>query len=200
MSSGRVSARAARASLWAMGGWKYVGGLPQPKRAVCLAAPHTSNVDGFLLVLLAQSVGLDISWMVKDSWGKGPVGTVVRGVDGVPIDRSRAHGMVDQMVAEFGERDSFYLVIPPEGTRGRADYWKSGFYRIARGADVPVVPGFLDYRRREGGFGDPIPLTGDVGQDMERLRDYYKDAAPMARFPEKFGPVRLREEDQPAAE
>lgn len=191
-----INARIARTWLAAMGGWKFVGEIPAPRRAVCLAVPHTATKDGLLLVLLAQSVGMKIAWMVKDAWGKGLTGPLVRAVGGVPIDRSARHGMVEQMIEEMGKREDFHLVIPPEGTRSRAEYWKSGFYRIALGAGVPVVPGFLDYEKKVGGFGPPIDLTGDVRVDMQKLRDFYgPDAARMARHPELFGPIRLREED-----
>ena len=187
----------ARAGLASLGGWRYVGPTPSVSRAVGLAVPHTSNLDGLLLVLLAQSVGLKISWMVKASWLRPPVGWLVGSVGGVGIDRSRAHGMVEQMVDAFAERESFFLVIPPEGTRSRADYWKSGFYHIARGAGVPLLPGFLDYRSKEGGFGEPIELSGNVRADMDVVREFYRDGAAMARYPDKFGPIRLREEDEP---
>jgi 1-acyl-sn-glycerol-3-phosphate acyltransferase len=190
-----LSARLARASLRAMG-WRYVGEVPEPRKAVCLAVPHTDNLDGVLLVLLAQSVGMPISWMIKDTWGKPPVGWLVKGVGGVPIDRSQAHGVVDAMIAEFARRDDFFLVIPPEGTRKRTEYWKSGFYHIALGASVPVVPGFLDYRERRGWFGEPITLTGDVRADMDVLRKVYAGVAAMARHPENVGPIRLREEEE----
>jgi len=172
-----------------------VGEIPQPRKAVCLAVPHTDNLDGLLLVLLSQSVGMTISWMIKDTWGKPPVGWLVRGAGGVPINRSKAHGVVDQMIAEFARRDDFYLVIPPEGTRKRTEYWKSGFYHIALGASVPVVPGFLDYRSKHGCFGEPITLTGDVRADMDVLRMTYAGVAALARHPEKVGPIRLREEE-----
>ena len=158
--------------------------------------PHTSNLDGLLLVLLAQSVALPISWMVKASWARPPAGWMVKATGGVPIDRSRAHGMVDQMVDAFALRSPLYLVIPPEGTRSRSEYWKSGFYHIALRARVPILPGFLDYRSKEGGFGEPIELTGNVTADMDVIRAFYRDAAAMARYPEKFGPIRLREEDE----
>jgi 1-acyl-sn-glycerol-3-phosphate acyltransferase len=186
----------AKAGLRALGGWRYVGATPQPPRAVCLAVPHTSNLDGLLLVLLAQSVSLPISWMVKASWARPPVGWLIDAVGGIPIDRSRAHGMVDQMVEAFAQHSRLYLVIPPEGTRSRAASWKSGFYHIALGAGVPLLPGFLDFRSKQGGFGDPIHLTGNVRADMDQLRAYYHDAAAMARYPENFGPIRLREEDE----
>lgn len=191
-----VSSRVARAWLKALGGWRFVGETPEPRRAVCLAVPHTDNLDGLLLVLLAQSVGMSISWMVKDTWGKPPLGPVIRAVGGVPIDRSRPNGMVGQMIEELEKRDDFYLVIPPEGTRKRAEHWKSGFYRIALGAKVPIVPGFLDYRDKVGGFGPPIELTGDVRADMDAIRAFYAKAKPKPRHPDQFGPIRLREETE----
>jgi len=192
-----AAARAARASLRALGGWQYAGEVPKPRKAVCLALPHTDNMDGLLLVLLAQSVGMSISWMVKDTWGKPPIGPLVRAVGGIPVDRTRPHGMVGHMIEELERRDDFLLVIPPEGTRALAPYWKSGFYRIALGAKVPIIPGFLDYSTKRGGFYEPFMLTGDVHADMDRLRALYADARHMARHPEKFGPIRLREEDEP---
>jgi 1-acyl-sn-glycerol-3-phosphate acyltransferase len=192
-----LGVRVARAGLGALGGWRYVGEVPAVPKAVCLAVPHTDNLDGLLMVLLAQSVGMSISWMVKDAWTKPPVGWLVRGFGGVPVDRRKANGMVGQMVAQFERQERLYLVIPPEGTRTRAEHWRSGFYRIALGAKVPVVPGFLDYRTKVGGFGEPIEMTGDVRHDMDRLRAFYGvDAAAMARHPEKFGPIRLAEESR----
>jgi 1-acyl-sn-glycerol-3-phosphate acyltransferase len=176
-------------------GWEYVGERPRPRKFVGLAAPHTSNMDGLLMVLMAQKVGLEMSWMVKDAVNKPVLGQVVRQVGGVFIDRSAAHGVVDQMIAEFDRRDDFCLMIPPEGTRRHTDYWKSGFYHIALGAKVPIVPGFLDYALKRGGFGEPIELTGNVHTDMDAIRDFYETGNFGPRYPEKFGPIRLREEE-----
>ena len=180
----------------ALGGWRFVGEIPKPRRAVCLAVPHTDNMDGLLLVLLAQSVGMTISWMVKDEWGKPPLGVLIRKVGGVPVDRTKPNGMVGHMIEEFERRDDFDLVIPPEGTCSRTEYWRSGFYRIALGAKVPVVPGFLDYRDKQGGFGPPIELTGNVRADMDAIRAFYEKQKPQPRNPDKFGPMRLREETE----
>lgn len=192
-----VSATLARATLRVMGGWRYEGEIPQPRKAVCLAVPHSDNLDGLLLVAIAQSIGMSISWMVKDVLGKPPHGYLIRSVGGVPVDRSKANGLVGSMVEEFERRDDFYLVIPPEGTRSRVEYWKSGFYHIALQAKVPVLPGYLDFRRKVGGFGPPIELTGDVRVDMDAIRGFYgPDVAAMARNPELIGPMRLREEER----
>jgi len=145
------------------------------KKCVVLAFPHTSNWDGLLLVALTKSIGLEMSWMIKDDWFKGPMGAVLRGVGAVPVDRKGARNLVDQMIREFAKRDAFTLVIPPEGTRRRTETWKSGFYHIARGADVPVV-------------------TGDVKADMDRIRAFYATVNPSGKAPEHVGPIALRDE------
>lgn len=190
---GDLKANGAKAILETIG-WQFVGPLPPVPKWVGIAAPHTSNMDGILLVLLARSVGLEMSWMVKDALDKPVMGSLVGYAGGVFIDRSRANGVVDQMVEEFARRDRFTLIIPPEGSRSRRDTWKSGFYRIALAAKVPVVPGFLDYATKRGGFGKPIDLTGDVRKDMDAIRAFYDEHKPQARYPEEFGPIVLREE------
>jgi 1-acyl-sn-glycerol-3-phosphate acyltransferase len=114
----------------------------------------------------------------------------------VPINRSKASNMVDQMVAEFRRREEFVLAIPPEGTRKRAEHWRSGFYRIALGAKVPVAPGYLDFARKRAGIGPAIPMTGDPKVDMDRIRAFYAKVNAVAHDPSKVGPIRLKEEDQ----
>ena len=188
--------RSAGTTLRAMG-WRFVDPAPTVPKWVGLATPHTSNMDGLLMVLMAQKAGLEISWMVKDALDRPLLGPLVRRFGGVFIDRSGPHGVVDQMVQEFERRDRFILLVPPEGTRGHRDYWKSGFYHIALGAKVPVVPGFLDYEGKRGGFGPPIEMTGDVHADMDAIRAFYAADRYVARYPDKHGPIRLREEDEP---
>ena len=178
-----------------LAGWKFETELPAAKKYVALAYPHTSNWDGVLLIALAQQVGLDMSFMIKGEWLRGPMGTLLRRFGAVGIDRSRSRNMVQQMIDELTRRDRFALVIPPEGTRSRAEHWKSGFYHIALGAKVPVVPGYLDYGRKRGGLGAPIDLTGDVKADMDQIRAFYADHPSSGRFPEQVGPIRLKEED-----
>ena len=113
--------------------------------------------------------------------------------------QGRNTNVVEQMIAEFRRRDRFALGVPPEGTRSRAEHWKSGFYHIAMGAQVPVVPGYLDYGRRRAGLGPAITLTGDVRADMDRIRAFYAEKKPVPFAPGDFGPIRLREEPGIAA-
>jgi len=188
-----ITDRAASLAL-RLAGWSFETELPREKKYVVLAVPHTSNWDGLLLVALAQAIRLPMAWMIKAEWVRGPAGALLRRLGAVAIDRDRAGDVVGQMVDELRRRDEMVLVIPPEGTRGRADYWKSGFYRIALGADVPVVPGYLDFRRKRAGFGPAIRMTGDVHADMDKIRAFYETQAPTALDPDQFGPIRLREE------
>ncbi len=180
-------------------GWEFETELPAEKKYVCLAVPHTSNWDGVLLLALASTVGLKMSFMIKREWVRGPMGVVLRRLGAVGIERGRSTNVVPAMIAELRRRDELALVIPPEGTRSRTEHWKSGFYHIALGAEVPVVPGYLDFGRKRAGLGPPIWLSGDVKADMDQIRAFYRDLAPQGCYPDEVGPIRLREEDRPAA-
>jgi 1-acyl-sn-glycerol-3-phosphate acyltransferase len=177
-----------------LSGWRFEGSLPRERKYVCIAYPHTSNVDGTLLIAFATSLGLRARWMIKDAWTRGPLGAAMRALGAVGIDRTRSHSVVGQMIEAFARHDDFVLGIPPEGTRARAEYWKSGFYHIALGARVPVVPGYIDFGRKVVGMGPPMRMTGDVRADMDRLRAFYESVAPRAYAPADAGPIRLREE------
>ena len=100
--------------------------------------------------------------------------------------------MVSQMARVFEESESLALVVPAEGTRAYVAHWKSGFYHIARSANVPIVLGYMDFARRRGGFGPAILPTGDIRADMDEIRDFYADK--VGKHPEHFGEVKLKEE------
>ncbi|NNL66060.1 MAG: acyltransferase [Myxococcales bacterium] len=181
-----------------LNGWQTEGQTPEAKKFVLIAAPHTSNWD--LAYLLAMAVRFDIKprWMGKHTLFRGPMGTVMRALGGIPIRRHLRENVVDQMKRTFDENEVLALTIPPEGTRGHTDHWKSGFYHIAVGAGVPLVFSYLDFGRKVGGIGPTYVPTGDVKADMDVIRAFYRDM--QGRSPEDFGPIRLKEEeDQPPA-
>ena len=188
---GRLARGAARLFL-RVTGWQPEGDAPSEARFVLIAAPHTSNWDLAFLLALATIYGIRISWMGKHTLFRGPMGTMMRAVGGIPVVRHERLNMVDLMAAEFGERERFALVVPAEATRARAEYWKSGFYHIANQARVPIVMGYLDYPSRRGGFGPGLLPSGDVKRDMDQVRAFYADKT--GRHPDLFGPIRLREE------
>jgi 1-acyl-sn-glycerol-3-phosphate acyltransferase len=174
-------------------GWQPEGARPTAPRFVLIAAPHTSNWDLAYLLALAEIYELRVSWMGKHTLFRPPFGALFRALGGIAIRRHERADRVGAMAKEFAERERFALVVPSEATRGWAPYWKSGFYHIARRANVPIVMGFLDYRRRRGGFGPALLASGDVGKDMDQIRAFYADK--VGKFPAQFGPVRLREEE-----
>lgn len=175
-----------------LSGWTLEGAKPTHSRYVLIAAPHTSNWDFPLMLLFAAAFGIKISWMGKNSLFWPPFGWFLRATGGMPIVRDRSNSVVDAMVETFSRHPELVLVIPTEGTRARVEYWKSGFYHIAKKAGVPIVPSFLDFGKKRGGFGPALELSGEVSQDMQYFRDFY---GPMeGRFPDQFGPIRLKEE------
>lgn len=179
--------------LWLLlNGWRVEGSLPpDAQRVVFIAAPHTSNWDLPYMLAVASVLGIRMGWMGKKTIFRAPFGGLMRWLGGVPVDRSAPHGLVAQMAAEFAARERFALAIPPEGTRGRRPHWKSGFYRIALAAQVPIACGFLDYKRRCGGIGPVFMPSGDASADMARIAAFYADVT--GRYPEHFGPVRLED-------
>lgn len=176
--------------LW---GWTPVGTTPTDPQYVMLAAPHTSNWDAVIMLAMASYYRIRIRWLVKSAWLVGPLGWFLKATGAIGIDRSAAHGVVDQMIAQFGKDEPLILLVPPEGTRGKKDHWKSGFYRIAVGAKVPIVSGIMDWKKKETGIADIFMPTGNLKADMDHLRSIYDPAT--GRHPALYTPCRLREED-----
>jgi 1-acyl-sn-glycerol-3-phosphate acyltransferase len=175
-------------------GWTLVGDKPTQQRYVLIAAPHTSNWDFPLMLAFAAAFDIKVTWMAKHSLFFPPLGWVLRAMGGMPIVRHQNQNVVDAMVETFSRAQQLVLVVPTEGTRARSEHWKSGFYHIARQARVPIVPSFLDFGQRRGGFGPAMETSGNVVADMQLFRDFY--AGMQGKFPRQFGPVHLREEAQ----
>jgi 1-acyl-sn-glycerol-3-phosphate acyltransferase len=175
-------------------GWRIEGVRPEPRRYVLIAAPHTSNWDFILMLLFASAFDIKINWMAKHSLFRPPFGGLMKAMGGIPIHRHENRNIVDEMIEAFATESDLVLTVPAEGTRERTEYWKSGFYHIARQAKVAIVPSYLDFGQKRGGFGAPMLPTGDIKADMQYFRDFYQDM--QGKIPEYFGPVRLKEEDE----
>lgn len=182
-------------------GWHAEGRRPDARRYVLIAAPHTTNWDFPYLLAFAEHFGMRIAWLGKASLFRGPFGGLMRRLGGIPIERERSEHRVESIARLFAEHDELGLVIPVEGSRSRTEHWRSGFYHIARTAGVPIVMSYLDYGRRCGGIGPAFVPTGDLARDMDLVRAFYADK--QGKYPEDFGPVRLRDErreaDEPAS-
>ncbi len=154
-------------------GWTTEGELPPSSKGVLIAAPHTSGWDLPYMVAVAWVYGLDVNWLGKHTLFEGYRGPFMRWLGGIAIDRRSKNGVVGTLVKRFAETDRMYLAIAPAGTRSQARQWRSGFYHIAMGAQVPIVCSFLDYGRKVGGVGPAFVPTGDIKADMDRIRAFY---------------------------
>jgi len=173
--------------------WRAVDvGEAVPAKCVMIAAPHTTNWDFPIMLALTNVLGTRVSFLGKRSLFKGPMGPIMRRFGGVAIDRSAPGGMVAALAAEFDQHDQLVLMIPAEGTRSKTEYWKSGFYRIAEQAQVPIMLAFVDRTTRTGGFGPAIMPSGDMVADMDKIRAFYAGKEGLKRG--RFGPIRLKEE------
>ena len=174
-------------------GWQKAGQVPRAKNIVIIAAPHTTNWDFIFLLAAAYSFGISVNWLGKDSLFRSPLGPILRYLGGVPVDRSKRNNLVQSLSAQIEHGSGIALVIPPSGTRQKTEHWKSGFYRIAEAAQIPLVCGYLDYQKKKAGLG-PAFLPSDLSRDMDRIREFYEPI--VGKYPENKSRIRLREEDQ----
>jgi 1-acyl-sn-glycerol-3-phosphate acyltransferase len=156
-------------------GWKVLGSLPpECHKSVFIAAPHTSNWDLPYTLMVAFSLRLHIYWMGKSQLFRPPFRTLMMWLGGIPVQRESANNLVAASAAAIVAADGpLQLVVPPEGTRSKARYWKSGFYYIAVAAKVPIVMAYMDYEKKISGLGPVFHPTGDIEADMAAIKAFY---------------------------
>lgn len=165
-------------------GWRFVGALPEIPKYVLIVAPHTSNWDFPVGATAMFALDLDARWFMKASMFRGPFDRLFRGMGGRPIRRETSEGVVSELARMIRAEPHFVLAIAPEGTRKQVKEWRSGFYRIAEAAGVPIVPVRFDFSRREIGIGAPMQPTGDLAADVATLKALF--TPDMARNPAGF--------------
>jgi 1-acyl-sn-glycerol-3-phosphate acyltransferase len=173
----------------ALFGWRVDVVPPPGPKGIIVVYPHTSNWDFPLGYLTRLAMGIPISFVGKDTLFRWPVAGLLRRMGGIPANRRERTGLIGQLRAEFRRRDWMWLAIAPEGTRSHVPHWKSGFYRLALEAGVPVGLAFIDYGTRVVGLREYVRLTGDREADMERIRAAY--AGKVGLIPERAGNIQL---------
>ena len=164
-----------------------------PSRFVVFGEPHTHWADLLLMLLFFWEYQLPkVSFPVRDVYFVPVVGAWLRWMGAIPVDTTRPNGLVEQLAARLRSAERMILHIAPSGTRRRTDRWHSGFYQIARQADVPLFLGYLDGATRTYGYGPPLHLSGDVARDMDAIRTFYSDKRGLV--PENESVIRLKEE------
>lgn len=170
-------------------GWRYELPAPPEPRVLLVVYPHTSNWDFLWGILTRWGSGWPIRWLAKHTLFFGPMGWIMRHWGGIAVNRGAADGFADALAKQIRAAPAMVLAITPEGTRSYRDHWKSGFYRIARAADIPIGIAFIDYGTKTIGVSEYFRLSGDEAADMERIAGAY--AGRTARRPEKAAPIRL---------
>lgn len=177
---------------WTLSRWTLVSEAAPTRPTVLVGAPHTSNWDFVLMLAIAWQLRIDVHWLGKKSLFRGWRGPIMRALGGIAVDRDDPARVVNDVVGQVHAGEVFGLVVTPDGTRGGNDYWKSGFYRIARATGMPVTLGFVDRTTMTTGLGPTLDPTGDAAADMDRIRAFYADKAGLR--PERRTEPRLREE------
>lgn len=178
-----IAKKIAKFILW-LWGWKILGKPPTEKKYVTIIAPHTAYIDFFVGKLATWAMGVEPKTLIKKEVFNFLTAPIVRMWGGIPIDRSKGGSVVPQVVKMFNENEKFILGITPEGTRKRNPNWKTGFYRIANAANVPICCAFIDFGKKELSMEKVFMPTGDLEKDMLEIKSYYRDK--IGYHPEKF--------------
>ncbi|MES2684168.1 MAG: lysophospholipid acyltransferase family protein [Pseudomonadota bacterium] len=158
-------------------GWRIEGSIPDLPKMVMIGAPHTTNMDGVVSIATLIALGIKASTMIKDSAFKGVMGPILRGFGAIPINRKSPKGVVEQTVDAFTGNAQMVMLIAPEGTRHSAKEWKRGYWHIALGAGVPVLPACVHYGTKIVTFGPPMMPSGNYADDLKILLDFYAQHA-----------------------
>ena len=157
-----------------VGGWRFRGHFPDVPRLVIIVAPHSSGWDA--VWGLAAKIGLDLGivFMAKQELFKGPVGWLLSRFGGLPVDRAAPGGIAEQVGRQIRDSERMWFLLAPEGTRRRVDKWKTGYWKIARAAQAPVLLVAFDYPSRTIEIGPLLECSDDVDADMARVREWYR--------------------------
>jgi 1-acyl-sn-glycerol-3-phosphate acyltransferase len=181
---GNAFTRTVARGLMRLTGWRFDGIFPDLPKMVVIVAPHTSNWDFFVGLMAMFALGFRGTFLGKHTLFRWPLGIVMRWLGGIPVDRGSPHNVVEQVTAHFASRTAMMLALSPEGTRKKLAAWRTGFYHVAVGAGVAIVPVAFDFPHRTIRFFAPFRPTGDQDGDIARLRTFYR--ADMAYHPSQY--------------
>lgn len=172
-------------------GWKIIPPAKRVPKAVVCVAPHTSNWDFIIGLFYYKAIGGVPHFVMKKEWFFWPIGPILRSLGGYPVNRGKGSSLVDEVVRLFDTHDSFHIGVTPEGTRSYTKRWKTGFYRMADHAGVPIELARIDYGKKEVEIFDIFYPTGNMEEDIRSIQHRY--SADMARYPEKFNDITKKE-------
>ena len=170
-------------------GWKAVGNTISQPKYVLIGAPHTSNWDFPLMLLVVLKLRLQLYWMGKHTLFPFPFSGFMKWLGGIPINRSKSHNVVNDIVLQFNDNEKFVVLVPPEGTRSKVTSWKTGFYHIANNANLPILLIAMDYKNKKVGIINQFIPTDDIEKDMLFIQEQFKNIE--GKIPENYNPIIL---------
>lgn len=170
--------------------WKLEVQMPASPKFILIGAPHTSNWDFIYALLLGHAAGIKLHWVGKDSLFRFPFGGLMRRLGGIPVNRATRNNFVQQIIDTFNRVEQLVIAMAPEGTRGKVDHWKTGFYYIALGAKIPIAMGYIDYHRKVVGIGPTLYPSGDIHNDFIQFENFYRSVT--GKHPQLHGDIGLR--------
>lgn len=171
--------------------WRTIGAFPTLPKYLVIGAPHTSNWDFFYLLLIKGVTGVNLHWVGKDNLFRWPLGGLMRWLGGIPVDRRTRNNFVDQIIKLYEDNSQLVVGITPEGTRSKSTHWRSGFYYMALGAQVPIQLVGIDYKSRTLEIGPLITPSGDIEKDFVMIEKFYSGR--IGKYPHKQGIVTLNQ-------
>lgn len=175
-------------------GWRVDARATDIRKCVLIVAPHTSNWDFSIGLMLSFALSLDVYWMGKDSLFPPVLGGFMRWLGGIPVNRSKTNNTVQETIATFNRCDELLVVVSPEGTRGKVGRWKTGFYYIAQGANVPIGLGYIDFKEKIGGVGEIFYPSGNIDKDLKLIQAFYANFS--GKNPHQFAIVGAAEKEE----
>ena len=176
-----------------LGGWDLTKKpLPEIDKAILIFAHHTSNWDFVTMVVAKFALGLKVRYLAKHSLFRWPFGWFFKALGGMPVVRHKKNKVVDTVVELIDENETIWLAISPEGTRSYTPFWKTGFYHIAKRANLPIIMFYLDNKTRTIGFSDVFEISGHIDTDMKVFGEYYADK--QGYIPEKASMIQTKKQ------
>lgn len=162
--------------LWLLtrAGWRFEGAMPDIPKFVVIVAPHTSNWDFPVGLLAKWALGFDAHWWGKDSLFLPPLGWFMRANGGIPVQRRQSSKVVETTIDAFRTNERFALALAPEGTRKKVTKWRTGFWHVAKGAQVPICCVAFDWTRKVIRLGPTtMPDEDDQAAGIARIRSLF---------------------------
>lgn len=159
--------------LWHWWGWRLEGDPNKVPKKIYVVIPHTSNWDFPVGYMLKVWHKLDVRWIAKSQMFRWPFGGLFRAMGGIPVDREKARNFIPTMIELYDQHSVFSTAIAPEGTRKKVDRLKSGYYRIATGANIPIVYVKFDWGNKICYFADPKMPADTWEEELQYVTDFF---------------------------